>query len=32
LMKGIQFFFKSPWQLWQSLSNWFRFVWLISFH
>jgi hypothetical protein len=37
LMKGIQFFFKSPlflfpWQLQQSLSNRFRFFWLISFH
>jgi hypothetical protein len=32
-----QIFFKSPlflfpWQLWQSLSNRFRFFWLISFH
>jgi hypothetical protein len=37
LMKGIQNFFKSPpflfpWQLRQSLSNRFRFFWLISFH
>jgi hypothetical protein len=37
LMKGIQIFFLIPpflflWQLRQSLSNWFRFFWLISFH
>jgi hypothetical protein len=37
LMKGIQFFFKSPpflfpWQLRQNLSNRFRFFWLIAFH
>jgi hypothetical protein len=24
--------FLFPWQLWQSLSNRFRFFWLISFH